>query len=376
MKNISIIGSSGSIGRQTLNVIRRNPDEFRVKALVVNKNTQQLHRQLQEFKPDYAGIVDEKEYRDFVFPDGVKPLRGKDALEVAAEIDDADIVVISVSGIAGLFPLIKAISANKVIALANKESIVCAGEIINELLKKSKARIIPVDSEHSAVFQCLESAGRRELSRIILTASGGPFFGKKSADLKNITPEKAIRHPRWNMGKKISVDSATMVNKGLEIIEAARLFDVENVDYVIHPQSIVHSMVEFVDGVVIAQMAQTDMELPIQYALTYPKRLPVEDKKLRFDFSLDFLPPDEVNFPAPKIAKQCLKAGGIMPCVYSVADEIAVDLFLQNKISFDEIVPIIQKTLDETENLTLFGLTEIIDTYNNLTRKIRKEYLH
>jgi len=375
MKNIAVIGSSGSIGRQTLNVIRRYPDKFRVTALVVNKSIDILNEQIKEFKPEYVGITDEFAYKNFSSDCNVKIVGGNEALTFACVLSQVDVVVIAVSCMDGLPPVISAIENNKIIALANKESIVCGGEYILPKLNNSKAKILPVDSEHSAVWQILGNENYHNLKRIILTASGGAYYGKNRNFLDTITPEQAVKHPNWSMGKKISVDSATMVNKGLEIIEAARLFNTKNIDYIIHPQSIVHSMVEYNDGVVMAQMGVANMETPIQYALTYPERFDTGLQPLLFDKPLTFLQPDEDVFPAPKLAKQCLEAGGIMPCVFSAADEIAVKLFLENRIKFTQIVDIIDQTLQTTKNLLKPDIQEIYDTYNSVIKQIRKDYI-
>ncbi len=374
MKSIAVIGSSGSIGRQTLNVIRRYPDRFRVSALVVNKSTQLLNEQIEEFKPDYVGISDEGACKLFSPTRRVKVIGGKDALTFACSLPEVDTVVVAVSCMDGLAPVLAAIENNKAIALANKESIVAGGEMVLAKLKSSRSKILPVDSEHSAVWQILGDS-KKSVRRIILTASGGAYYGKDRKFLRSVTPAQAIRHPNWAMGKKISVDSATMVNKGLEIIEAARLFDTNSVDYIIHPESIVHSMVEFEDGAIMAQMGIANMELPIQYALTYPDRLDTMLQPLTFDRPLRFLPPDEEVFPAPKLAKQCLMAGGLMPCVYSAADEAAVKLFLDGKITFIQIVEIIEDALNKTENFSHPDIEEIFSTYNKITTQIRKEFL-
>ena len=339
MKRIAIFGSTGSIGVQTLNVVRRFSNEYNVVALTGGNNTDLLERQVAEFKPDYVAAN-----TDF---DGgnAKKFVGKNACVSLAKETEADITVMAISGLAALAPLLVMITGCKRIALANKEAIVCAGDIVLSDAKKNGAEIIPVDSEHSAVFQCLKNEDRRDVRRIILTASGGPFY-TSSEDLSLVTPERAVRHPTWNMGAKISVDSATMVNKGLEIIEAGRLFGMTNVDYVIHPESIIHSMVEFTDNSTLALMSYPNMELAIQYAMTYPRR--AENDGVRpFDFRrpLTFIPSDETRFPAPAIARRCLKEGGTAPAIYSIADEVAVSLFMKKLISFTDITGIIEEAL-------------------------------
>jgi len=374
MKNIAIIGSSGSIGRQALSVVRRHPDMFNVTALVVKSSTDLLSEQIAEFSPNFAGIYDEKASQDFFVPVDVNLVRGKEALTFACALEEVDIVVVAVSCMDGLAPVLTAIENDKLIALANKESIVAGGEIVLEKLAKSKAKILPVDSEHSAVWQILGDLKGRDVKRIILTASGGAFFGKDREFLKTVTPAQAIKHPNWSMGKKITIDSATMVNKGLEIIEAARLFSTKNIDYIIHPESIVHSMVEYNDGAVLAQMGVTSMELPIQYALTYPDRCDTGLKPMDFTRPITFFEPDEINFPAPKLAKQTLEQGGIMPCVFSAADEVAVALFLEGKIAFTDITEIIERTLQNTQNILHPDIETVYATYNKITMQIRKEY--
>lgn len=374
MKNIVIIGSSGSIGRQALSVVRRHPDKFNVTALVVKSSTDLLSEQIAEFSPNFAGIYDEKASQDFFVPVDVNLVRGKEALTFACALEEVDIVVVAVSCMDGLAPVLTAIENDKLIALANKESIVAGGEIVLEKLAKSKAKILPVDSEHSAVWQILGDLKGRDVKRIILTASGGAFFGKDREFLKTVTPAQAIKHPNWSMGKKITVDSATMVNKGLEIIEAARLFSTKNIDYIIHPESIVHSMVEYNDGAVLAQMGVTSMELPIQYALTYPDRCDTGLKPMDFTRPITFFEPDEINFPAPKLAKQTLEQGGIMPCVFSAADEVAVALFLEGKIAFTDITEIIERTLQNTQNILHPDIETVYATYNKISMQIRKEY--
>ncbi len=343
MKAVAVFGSTGSIGVQTLNVVRRFPDEYRVVALAAGNNTSLLKEQEAEFAPKYISSTAAYSSSD------AKVFTGENGAERLAEETDADIYVMAISGLAALSPLMKIIGKGKRVGLANKESIVCAGELVLSAAARSGAEIIPVDSEHSAIFQCLQ-LGRQDVKKIILTASGGPFYVCHSTDLSEITPEMAVKHPTWNMGAKISVDSATMVNKGLEIIEAARLFGVNEVEYVIHPESVIHSMVEFKDNSTAALMSYPNMELAIQYALTYPERR--DNGGVRaFDFSrpLTFIKPDETRFPAPAIARECLRIGGTAPAIYSIADEVAVGLFLSRRIKFTDICGIISEALSINE---------------------------
>lgn len=369
MKRIAVFGSTGSIGVQTLNVVRRFPHEFSVVALSGGGNTGLLARQICEFSPALAASV-----RQFSEPDGTRVFFGDDAAERMAEECEADICVMAISGLAALPPLMKIISRGCRIALANKEAIVCAGDIVLSAAEASGSEIIPVDSEHSAVFQCLAAGRKEDVKRIILTASGGPFYSDASVDLDAVTPEMALRHPTWNMGGKITVDSATMVNKGLEIIEAHRLFGIKNVDYVIHPESIVHSLVEYKDNSTVALMSYPNMELAIQYALTYPGRM--ENAGVRaFDFarSLTFHAPDEKRFPAPAIARRCMEIGGTAPAIYSIADEVAVSLFLKNRVRFTDICGIIEEALSINEIERSFGYDDLLrladETANYFGRK-------
>lgn len=339
-ERIAIFGSTGSIGVQALNVVRRFSQDYCVVGLSAGENTDLLQKQIAEFRPEFVASV-----RSFS-SEGVRAFCGADAALRMAEECDADITVMAMSGIAALSPLSAILKKGRRIALANKEAIVCAGDLVTKTAKRYGTDIIPVDSEHSAVFQCLRVGERKDVKKIVLTASGGPFYACHSADFRSVTPEQAVHHPTWKMGKKISVDSATMVNKGLEIIEAARLFGVDEIDYVIHPESIVHSLVEYADGSTVALMSYPNMELAIQYALTYPRHK--QNGGVRpFDYrkSLTFLPPDEARFPAPAIAKECLKKGGLAPAAFCIADEVAVELFLHRRIGFADIVPAVRDVL-------------------------------
>lgn len=362
MKRVAVYGSTGSIGVQTLNVVRRFPHEYKVVALSAGNNTRLLEKQISEFLPEYASAG-----RDFDAC-GSTAFTGKDAaLRVASEAD-ADIAVMAISGMDALAPLLECIRRGERIALANKEAIVCAGDIVLGAAEASGAEIVPVDSEHSAVFQCLSCGDRRDVRRIILTASGGPFYGSHE-DLSLVTPERAVKHPTWNMGSKISVDSATMVNKGLEMIEASRLFGTNDVDYVIHPESIIHSMVEFKDNSTVALMSYPNMELAIQYALTYPRR--DENAGVRaFDFSrpLTFGRPDEERFPAPSIARRCIGEGGTAPAIFSIADEAAVTLFMKKLIRFTDITGIIEEALCINEIEKVESASQLYELRDSIKR--------
>lgn len=365
MTGVCVLGSTGSIGVQTLNVVRRNPDRFRVVALVCGGNAELLAKQANEFRPVFVGISD-KSKLDF--------LRGAinydceicadpKAQEIAASLCETDVVVAAVVGLKGLRGVLSAINSGKKVALANKETLVACGEYVMRLAKEKNVPILPVDSEHSAVFQCLECGRKADLRRIILTASGGPFRGRTRAELGGITPEQAVRHPNWSMGRKISVDSATMMNKGLEIIEARWLFDTVNVDYIIQPDSIIHSMVEFDDGSIIAQIAEPTMELPISYALTYPERVSCGIPPFDFSKDIRFFVPDEVNFPMPAYAKRALEAGGTMPAILNAANEAAVELFFNGVIGFTDIFDVARKAIDDATPAKYSSAEEIIEIH-------------
>lgn len=375
MINVAVLGCTGSIGRQTLNVIRRNPDKFRVSALVCGSDADILLSQAEEFKPDFVGIADEtKRMRLDELKYRCEKFAGAKAQEYAAALPCVDTVVAAVVGLNGLKGVIAAINAGKRVALANKETLVAAGRYVTDLAKSKNVDILPVDSEHCAVFQCLKSGKKSELKRIILTASGGPFFGAKNLDeLKEITPEQAVRHPNWAMGKKISVDSATMMNKGLELIEARWLFDTMDVDYIIQPESVIHSMVEFVDGSVIAQLAPPDMEMPIAYALNYPDRFEAGCPKFDFTKNIRFFEPNEEVFPLPKLAKSALKEGGTAPAILNAANEAAVRLFLEHKIGFTDIMRIVEHTLNSEKAGEYGDYLEIIELHNRIYGGILKQ---
>lgn len=342
VRSISILGCTGSIGRQTAAVAEHLG--IRVAALTANRKIDLLEQQARLFHPSFVAVYDESAARDFkiaVADTDIRVASGIEGLIEAATLPESDCVVTAVSGAVGLKPTLAAIDAKKRIALANKETLVCAGEIVMARAKETGAEIVPVDSEHSAIFQCLMGRGEGELHKILLTGSGGPFRGRRREELEEITPEEAVRHPNWSMGAKISVDSSTLMNKGLEFVEAIHLFGVrpEDIQVVIHPQSVIHSMVELVDGTVIAQLGVPDMGLPIQLALTYPERK--ESMFQRLDFwklrDLSFAEPDLVNFPCLRLAMDCAKRGGTAPCVMSAANEVAVHKFLRHELGYNRI---------------------------------------
>jgi len=367
MNNVFILGSTGSIGVNTLNVIRNFPDRFNVSALTVNSNIQLLLEQINEFKPELV-VVKEKNAAEKVkpqLPANCKLLVGVDGLINAASGLEYDIFVGAMVGFAGLAPTIEAIKRGKRIALANKETLVVAGEVVNNYCKEYGAEIIPVDSEHSAIFQCLVGENIDEVEKLIITASGGPFLNKDKSFFENATVNEALNHPNWKMGNKVTIDSATMMNKGLEVIEAHWLFGLstEIIDVVIHPQSIIHSMVQFRDGSIKAQLGLPDMKLPIQYALTYPERLQNDFERTNIPEigTLNFYEPDFEKFECLKLAFDVLEAGGTAPCVLNAANEIAVEKFLNREIRFSRIPVLIEKALEKIGNHQLLNLDTIFD---------------
>jgi 1-deoxy-D-xylulose-5-phosphate reductoisomerase len=352
-RNIAILGSTGSIGTQALDVIRRNPDLFQVEVLTAGTNADLLIQQAIEFKPNAVVIADENKYiyvKQALENEYIKVFAGNEAIEQVVSFKDIDIVLTAIVGFAGLKPTIEAIKHNKVIALANKETMVVAGELITQLAKENNVPIIPVDSEHSAIFQCIQGEYQNNIKQILLTASGGAFRGKTKQELRMVTLDQALTNPNWQMGKKVTIDSASLMNKGLEVIEAKWLFDVsvDKITVVVHPQSIIHSMVEFEDGSIKAQMARADMRLPILYALSYPFRVKFDSTPLDlFDVGrLTFEKPDVDTFPCLNLAYKAIRKGGNMPCIMNAANEIAVKKFLNNEISFLQIPEIISKAMD------------------------------
>jgi 1-deoxy-D-xylulose-5-phosphate reductoisomerase len=349
---IALLGSTGSIGRNTLDVVRRNPGKFSVEAISAHRSVDVVLEQIAEFRPKTVVMTDAGAFRDLSerAPKDTDIQFGDEALEGIAENENVDTVVGALVGFAGLKPTVAAINAGKRIALANKETLVVAGELMTGLAKQTGADIIPIDSEHSAVQQCLVGESSDAIKRIILTASGGPFRTTPKEEFASITVERALKHPNWVMGRKITIDSATLMNKGLEVIEAKWLFGVplEKVDVVVHPQSIIHSMVEFSDGSVKAQLGAPDMRLPIQYALGFPERVDVSYGLLDLlkNNRLDFEAPDTDRFPALRLAREAAGRGGVYPCILNAANEVAVDAFLNNKIRFTDIPKLIELALD------------------------------
>lgn len=352
VKRIAIFGSTGSIGTQALDVIAANTDKFSAEVLTAQNNDELLIRQALQFNPNVVVIGDEKKYnrvKEALASTDIKVFAGEKALEEVASMDCYDLMLAAIVGYAGLKPTLNAIYAGKAIALANKETLVVAGDIIMQKAVEHRVPVIPVDSEHSAIFQCLVGETRNRIDKIILTASGGPFIGRKPNYLVNVKREHALQHPNWSMGAKITIDSATLMNKGLEMIEAKWLFNLqpEQIQVVIHPQSIIHSMVQFEDGSIKAQMGLPDMKLPIQYAMAFPKRIPNDFP--RYDFkkvsTLTFEEPDLKTFRNLALAQEALAKGGNLPCVMNAANEIAVFAFLRNRINFLDMTEVIEKTM-------------------------------
>lgn len=354
IKRIAIFGSTGSIGTQALDVIAANPDKFSAEVLTAQNNDELLIQQAFQFNPNVVVIGEEKKYnrvKEALASTGVKVFAGEKALEEVASMDCYDMMLAAIVGYAGLKPTLNAIYAGKAIALANKETLVVAGDIVMQKAVEYRVPVIPVDSEHSAIFQCLVGETRNRIEKIVLTASGGPFIGRKPNYLVNVKREHALQHPNWSMGAKITIDSATLMNKGLEMIEAKWLFNLkpEQIQVVIHPQSIIHSMVQFEDGSIKAQMGLPDMKLPIQYAMAFPKRIPNDFP--RYDFkkvsTLSFEEPDLKTFRNLALAQDALAKGGNLPCIMNAANEIAVFAFLRNRINFLDMTDVIEKTMQQ-----------------------------
>jgi 1-deoxy-D-xylulose-5-phosphate reductoisomerase len=374
-KKIAILGSTGSIGVNTLNVVANLPDQFEIVALSANNNLDLLEKQIKKFKPLIAVIGSEEKAKALSENVGniCTVLHGSLGLTEMATEADYDILVAALVGFAGLSPTIEGIKRGKRIALANKETLVAAGEYVMKLAEERNAEILPVDSEHSAIFQTLVGENRENLRKIILTASGGPFFSKSAGELKNVTIEEALNHPNWSMGNKVTIDSATMMNKGLEMIEARWLFNLpkEKIEPLIHPQSIIHSMVEFNDGSIKAQLSMPDMRLPIQYALSYPERFSAEFVETDFAklSNLTFYKPDYEKFRCLQLAFDVLEQGGFKPCILNAANEIAVEKFLSGQIKFTEIPDIIERALDKID-MTFTEELETIFECDRLTREL------
>lgn len=378
-KNISILGSTGSIGRNTLQVIEHLSDKFNIVGLAAGKNAKLLKKQVEKFKPKVVSLEraeDAQEIMQAYSHLGLRVVSGREGAEEIAQIEDNDIVVCAITGINGLLPTLAAVKAGKRVALANKESMVVAGSLLKKEANRTGAEIIPVDSEHSGVFQCLAKENRENIKRIILTASGGPFFRIPEEDIQKITLEEALNHPRWKMGAKVTIDSATLMNKGLELIEAKWLFDLypQQLEILIHPQSIVHSLVEMKDGSVLAQMSTTDMRIPIQYALTYPQRekAPVASLDLSQIQSLDFFEVDTNKFPLIKIARRALKEGGSFPVALNAANEEVVEAFLKKKLRFSEVYDVIREAVEAHDTREVNSIEEIFQIDRETRIKTRK----
>lgn len=380
-KQLAILGSTGSIGRQALEVVRRNPQRFGIAVLTAHSNHQLLIQQALEFKPAVV-VIGCSGSADSVSKalqnTGIEVLVGNKHIETVVTMPEIDQVLVALVGIAALTPLVAAIKAHKSIALANKEALVVAGHIVMRLAREHQVPILPVDSEHSAIFQCLQGEQSSTVEKIYLTASGGPFFGQSAQSLRTVTPGQALCHPNWNMGSKITIDSATLVNKGLEVIEAKWLFDLQpdQIDVIVHPQSVVHSIVQFTDGSMKAQMGLPDMKLPIQYAFAYPERIAADFG--RFSFmdvpNLTFASPDTETFRSLTLARQALLHGGNMPCILNAANEAAVDAFLKHQIGFMQIPEIIEQTMHKGVFIANPSLDELIET-NRVAKNCAKEII-
>lgn len=385
IKNIGVLGSTGSIGTQTLDIIAEYPELFRANVLTARRQWRLLAEQALKFKPEIVVIGEEEYYEplcEALKGSGIEVAAGAKSIEEAAAHPKTDTVVTAMVGYSGLLPTISAIKAGKTIALSNKETLVVAGELITKLCKEYGVKIIPVDSEHSAIFQCLVGENRKEMRKIILTASGGPFRKLSKEELYNVTPSDALKHPNWDMGAKVTIDSASMMNKGFEMIEARWLFDCtpSQIEVVVHPQSIVHSMVEYHDGSVKAQLGVPDMHTPIRYALSYPKRLHTEARPMRLEdyTTLTFERPDLEKFPLLGYAFDAIKEGGTMPCILNAANEIAVQAFLEKKIRFTDMPKIAKATMESvtwSDNPDLETLVATNKAARNKAEEIAKKLI-
>ena len=383
IKKLTVLGSTGSIGVNTLNIIRNNADKYNVVALAAGRNVDLLHKQIVEFEPQFVAVINEtvaEKLQDLLgSSSGPEILYGSDGYRRVAAANEADMVVSALAGAAGLLPTMAAIEAGKDIALANKEAMVMAGELVTKRARVRGSRILPIDSEHSAIFQCLLGHRLRDVRRIILTASGGPFFNLPTEELRYVTPAQALNHPNWNMGEKITIDSASMMNKGLEAIEARWLFDVEfdNIHIHVHPQSIVHSLVEYIDGSVIAQLGIPDMKLPIAYALSFPERTPSMAPPLNLLTvgPLEFFPPDFDKFPNMKLAYEAGRLGGTMPAVLNAANEVAVQAFIEKRIRFPQMTNVIEAVLS-MHSVDKIGTIEDVIRADIWAREISLEFIN
>lgn len=376
IKKIAILGSTGSIGTQALEIAREQKDRIQIEVLTANSNADLLIAQAKEFNPNHVVIADESKYlqvKEALANDDIKVFAGNKSIADVMEITSADTVLTAMVGYSGLLPTIKAIQNKKRIALANKETLVVAGELITEMCEENRVSLIPVDSEHSAIFQCLVGEDLNTIDKIILTASGGPFRGKKRSDLAEVTKAQALKHPNWSMGAKITIDSATLMNKGLEVIEAKWLFGVKGsqIEAVIHPQSIIHSMVEFNDGSIKAQMGLPDMKLPIHYAFFFPERIDTSFKRMSFREinTLTFEEPDKETFRNLALAYEAMDKGGNMACILNAANEIAVEAFLKDKIKFLQIAELNEKCMQKVKFIQKPSLQDYIET-DAETRKV------
>jgi len=381
MKSLSILGSTGSIGTNALKIVEMFPERFCVKVLAAKNNVSVLAGQIQKFSPDFAVVFDEKsadELKRITSNIGVEILYGNDGYNAAASYEPVDMVIAAMVGSAGLMPTLSAIDAGKNIALANKEALVMAGEIVMKKAAEKNIKILPVDSEHSAIFQCIAGHRREDMDKILLTASGGPFLNLPPGDFKFIKPEDAMNHPTWEMGRKISIDSATLMNKGLEVMEAGHLFGVslEDIEVIIHPQSVIHSMVSYKDGSIIAQMGIPDMKGAIAYAMSYPERLPLGQPLPDFKSigSLTFQRPDTGKFPCLDLAFYAGKTGGTLPSVLNAANEVAVGAFLNKRLQFTDIPEVIRKTMEKHSVVANPALSDILES-DLWARKIAVEQI-
>jgi 1-deoxy-D-xylulose-5-phosphate reductoisomerase len=379
-KKITIFGSTGSIGLSTLDIISQHNDKYEIVGLSINNNYEKLLEQVSAFKPKIVSIKDTNSFEKFKNRNTLKNLKilnGSDSFDDILNYE-TDIVVAAITGSAGLLPVVGAAKRGITIALANKESLVCSGSLVTALAKKNGSMILPVDSEHNAIYQVLDVKNKQNVSKLILTASGGPFLNKITEELQNISPEEAIKHPNWTMGKKISVDSATMMNKGLELIEAHYLFDMphDKIDIVVHPESIIHSCVEYSDGSILAQMGNPDMRTPISYTLAYPNRIPTRVEKLKLSDikKLTFYEPDFLKFPCLELAYSSLKIKKSAPTVLNAANEIAVDAFLKKKISFLSIHRIVEKTLNKASISDINSIKDVVEV-DTESRRIATEFI-
>lgn len=382
MKNIVILGSTGSIGTQTLDVVRKSNNEFRIVGLTCYNNIELMKKQIEEFNPEFVAVKDNdkaialKEMIDAK----TEIISGDEGVNKIASLANVQMVVVAIEGIAALIPTIKAIESGHDIALANKECLVTGGNIITKMARERNVNILPVDSEHNAIYQCIQSGKKEFVNRLIITASGGPFRGKNEDELKSVSVEEALKHPNWKMGKKITIDSATLMNKGFEVIEAKWLFDmpIDKIEVVVHKESIIHSMVEFIDGSIIAEMATPDMRIPIQYALNFPHRKYVNGVSY-LDITkigkLSFEKPDIKTFKCLQLAYDAAKEGGTMTTVLNTADEVAVQLFLQRRIAFNEIPFIIEKYMNNHKNIMNPELDDIIEVDREIRQRINNEYM-